>query len=241
MLECVEAELERRLCLYQTFLKLYEHHGSLLDEILGLETLNPSSVGVKSFYLQGVINNSCVHVTTNLCQGQTLCLRQPQSIWTLGRDKNSGIHLVDSYASRSHAAIYYEKQKFYLVDFNSTNGSYVNGERIFKSIELKDGDHIRLGNTTFDFFLNVSTRILPPIALESLMLTAQESVEVTTTRNLYQYPGSVLEILEDAGYGSCMNKAPLQKIQSNQSASQLLQFEQSQEIVDYFLSKNITK
>ncbi|MBW4601475.1 MAG: FHA domain-containing protein [Calothrix sp. FI2-JRJ7] len=241
MLECVEAELERRLCLYQTFLKLYEHYGSLLDEILGLETLNPSSVGVKSFYLQGVIDNSSVYVTTNLCQGQTLCLRQPQSIWTLGRDKNSGIHLVDSYASRSHAAIYYEEQKFYLVDFNSTNGSYVNGERIFKSIELKDGDHIRLGNTTFDFFLNASTRILPAITLESRMLTAQESVEVTTTRNLYQHPGSVLEILEGAGYAGCINKAPLQKIQSNQSASQLLQFEQSQEIVDYFLSKNINK
>ncbi len=241
MLECLEAELERRLCLYQTFLKLYEHHSSLLDEILELETLNPSSVGVKSFYFQGVVDNTCVYVTTNLCQGQTLCLRQPQSIWTLGRDKNSGIHLVDSYASRSHAAIYYKEQKFYLVDFNSTNGSYVNGERIFESIELKDGDHIRLGNTTFDFFLNASTRILPAIALESLMLTAQESVEVTTTRNLYQHPGSVLEILEGAGYTGCINKVSLQKIQSNQSASQLLQFEQSQEIVDYFLSKNITK
>lgn len=241
MLECVEAELERRLCLYQTFLKLYEHHGSLLDEILRLETLNPSSVGIKSFYLQGVIDNSCVYVTTNLCQGQTLCLRQPQSIWTLGRDKNSGIHLVDSYASRSHAAIYYEEQKFHLIDFNSTNGSYVNGERIFKSIELKDGDHIRLGNTSFDFFLNVSTRILPAVALESLMLTAQESVEVTTTRNLYQHPGSVLEILEGAGYANCINKAPSQKIQSYQSASQLLHFEQPQEIVDYFLSKNVSK
>lgn len=241
MLECVEAELERRLCLYQTFLKLYEHHGSLLDEIIELETLNPSSVGVKSFYFQGVVDNSCVYVTTNLCRGQTLCLKQPQSIWTLGRDKDSGIHLVDSYASRSHAAIYYKEQKFHLVDFNSTNGSYVNGERIFESIELKDGDHIRLGSTTFDFFLNESTRILPTVALESLMLTAQESLEPTTTRNLYQHPGSVLEILEGAGYASCIKLAPSQKIQSNKEASQLLQFEQPQEIVDYFLSKNITK
>jgi pSer/pThr/pTyr-binding forkhead associated (FHA) protein len=240
MPECVEAELERRLSLYQTFLKLYEHHSSLLDEILGLETLNPSSTGVKSFYLQGIIDSSSVYVTTNLCQGQTLCLRQPQSIWTLGCDLNSGICLVDSYVSQSHAAIYYEEHKFRLVDFNSTNGSYVNGERIFESIELKDGDRIRLGNTTFNFFLSVSTRILPTVALESLMQIAKEPAEVTATSNFPQQPSSVLEILKGAEYAGCVARVPSPQIQSQQLPSQLLHFEQSQEIVDYFLSKKIS-
>lgn len=231
MPECVEAELEQRLCLYQTFVKLYEHHGSLLDEILELETFHSSIKGVKSFYLQGVIDNSGVYVTTNLCQGETLSLKQPQHIWTLGRDVNSGIHMVDSYVSRCHAAIQYihEEQKFYLIDLNSTNGSYVNGEQVFKSVSLKDSDHIRLGNTTFDFFLNVSTRILPAVSLEPLMLLRQESTKVTTTKNIHQQPNPTLNILSGAEYVGCTTGAP----------SKLLHFEQSQEIVDYFLSKKV--
>lgn len=232
MPECVEAELEQRLCLYQTFLKLYEHHGSLLDEILELETFHSSITGVKSFYLQGVIDNSAVYVTTNLCQGKTLSLKQPQNIWTLGRDLNSGIHILDSYVSRCHAAIQYvnQEQKFYLVDFDSTNGSYVNGEQVFKSVELKDSDHIRVGNTTFDFFFNVSTHILPAVSLESLMLLRQQLAEVTTTKNIHYSPSANLNILEGAGeYLGCITEAP----------SKLLHFEQSQEIVDYFLSKKL--
>ncbi|BAZ15566.1 FHA domain-containing protein [Calothrix sp. NIES-4071] len=231
MPECVEAELEQRLCLYQTFLKLYEQHGSLLDEILELETFHSSITGVKSFYLQGIIDNSAVYVTTNLCQGETLSLKQPQHIWTLGRGVNSGIHILDSYVSRCHAAIQYVEceQKFYLIDFNSSNGSYVNGEQIFKQVELKDGDHIRLGNTTFDFFLNVTTRILPAVSLETLMLLSQESTEVVTTKNIYQHESANLNVLEGTGYEylPCITGAP----------SKALHFEQSQEIVDYFLSK----
>jgi pSer/pThr/pTyr-binding forkhead associated (FHA) protein len=229
MPECVEAELERRLCLYQTFLKLYEHHGSLLDEIIQLETLqHPLFTGVKSFYLQGVIDTDVVYVTTNLYQGQTVALKQPQRIWTLGRERSNGIHVsIDSYVSRRHAAIYYidEEQKFYLVDFKSTNGSYVNGERIFQRIELKDGDHIRLGNTTFDFFLNASTRVLPTVALESLMLLDPE--EVAITKHLNQEHSPMLEILGRTRYITS----------GAENITQLLNFEQSQEMIDYFLSK----
>jgi pSer/pThr/pTyr-binding forkhead associated (FHA) protein len=239
MPECVEVELERKLCLYQTFLKLYEHHSSLLDEILGIETFHSSSnLGIKSLYLQGVIDSSSVHVTTNLCQGKTVSLRQPQNYWTLGRDKNSGIYLADSYISRSHAAIYNEEHKFYLIDFNSTNGSYVNGERIFKSVELKDGDRIRLGSTIFDFFLSETANVLPAVTLEQTMLIVQSAEELTNTDNLYKQPSFISE-LEANKHAGCVDNIFPAQIKSHQPSSNLLHFEPSQEIVDYFLSKSI--
>lgn len=170
--ELQQKELERRLSLFQLFRKLYEHHSSFLHEILQLETLNKSSLtGVKPLYLQGVIDTSGVYVITNLCENQTQTLQQPQGIWTIGRDNSSGICLPNRYMSEHHAAIQYNvvKQGFYLIDFNSSNGSFVNGEAVYQPTKLKDGDRIRLGSITFDFYINQSSRVLPTVAIELLM------------------------------------------------------------------------
>jgi pSer/pThr/pTyr-binding forkhead associated (FHA) protein len=240
MAEFVEVELERRLRLYQTFLKLYEHHGSLLDEIIQLETVDQSSLaGLKSFYLQGVIDGSTAYAITNLSEGETQTLKQPQKIWTIGRDRTSGIHLPDTYVSRRHAAVQYieEEQSFCLIDFNSTNGSYLNGERVFQPVKLKDGDKIRLGNVVFYFFLNVKTRSLPTVAVELLtrLVPNQErevdlaSHESTKTKLFTEYPNGTVEILKSVGY--------IERDFADTPASQLFHFESSPEISEYFLSQ----
>jgi pSer/pThr/pTyr-binding forkhead associated (FHA) protein len=240
MAEFVEAELERRLRLYQTFLKLYEHHSSLLDEILQLETVHQSSsTGVKSFYLQGIIDGSTAYAITNLHKGETQALRQPQKIWTIGRDRTSGIYLADTYVSRRHAAIQYldEEQSFCLIDFNSTNGSYLNGERVFQPVKLKDGDKIRLGNIIFYFFLNVKTLTLPTVAVELLMqLVPNKEREVdfanhqsTKTKVFTEDPDSTVEMLKSIGY--------IERDFADTPVSQLFHLETSPEISKYFLSQ----
>ncbi|MEH1844766.1 MAG: FHA domain-containing protein [Nostoc sp.] len=171
MADFAQTEIERRLILYQVFLKLYEHHSSLLDEILQLKNLSqPSLTRVKPCYVHGVVDTTAVYLMTNLCDNQTQSLRQPQQIWTIGRHGSSGICIPDSHISRRHAAIQHiDDQGFYLIDFNSTNGSFVNGELAERPIKLKDGDRIRLGNITFDFFVNYTCRVLPTVAIDLLM------------------------------------------------------------------------
>ncbi|MDJ0737985.1 MAG: FHA domain-containing protein [Nostocaceae cyanobacterium] len=172
MADLLEPELEQRLNLYQVFLKLYENHTALLDDILQLENLSqPSFTKVKPLFVQGVIDTSGVYVITNLSEGKTQRLLQPQQIWTIGRDDSNGICIDDKHMSRHHAAIRYieEDKSFYLVDFGSTNGSFVNGEPVYQSIRLQDGDRIRLGTFTFSFLMNITTQILPAVAMESLM------------------------------------------------------------------------
>ena len=148
-------ELEQRLGLYRVFLKLYEHHRSLLDEILDLE--NSGSKARKQValqYLQGVVHHQQVHVSTNLLNGKTRSVLQPQGIWVIGRDRKMALPIQDKRLSRRHAAIQYvEKQGFYLIDFNSTNGSFINGEPVRHCVLLKDGDQIRLGSLAFTFFI----------------------------------------------------------------------------------------
>ncbi|MEA5604399.1 FHA domain-containing protein [Nostoc sp. UHCC 0252] len=171
MTDFAQTEIERRLTLYQVFLKLYEHHSSLLDEILQLENLSqPSLKKMKLCYVHGVVDANAVYLITNLCGNQTQSLRQPQQIWTIGRNRNNGIRIADNYMSRRHAAIQYiDNQGFYFIDFNSTNGSFVNGDRAFGPVKLKDGDRICVGNMTFDFFMNTTYRVLPSVAMELLM------------------------------------------------------------------------
>ncbi|MFN6513011.1 MAG: FHA domain-containing protein [Nostoc sp. CreGUA01] len=171
MTDFAQTEIERRLSLYQVFLKLYEHHSGLLDEILQLENLyQPSLKRVKTSYVHGVVDTATVYLMTNLCDNQTQSLRQPQRIWTIGRNRSSGICIADSYMSRRHAAIQHiDEQGFYLIDFNSTNGSFVNDQRALEPIKLTDGDRIRLGSLTFNFFIDQKCRTLPTVAMELLM------------------------------------------------------------------------
>ena len=110
----IPEELQQRLSLYQVFVKLYDHHGSLLEQILKLENLSTSSLNVaQSHYIQAVVDGETIYVTTNLLDGKSKSLRQSQNIWTIGRDRNSGIHINSKYVSRRHAAIQYIKQGFF--------------------------------------------------------------------------------------------------------------------------------
>lgn len=81
-------ELEKRLGLYQVFLKIYEHNRGLLDEILQLENVSfPYFSSRVPTYVQGVVQEQEVYLITNLVNGKTQKLLQPQKIWMIGRDR----------------------------------------------------------------------------------------------------------------------------------------------------------
>ena len=57
----------------------------------------------------------------------------------------------DTAVSRYHAAISRGVDGFEVADLSSTNGTFVNGNRVRTSMELKRGDEIRFGGTRFAF------------------------------------------------------------------------------------------
>jgi len=120
-------------------------------------------------YVQGIIHPDWVYLVTDLIDGTSIALEQPQKIWTLGRGKGRvALLLRDKQLSRVHAAIQYvEQQGFYLVDLGSTNGSTVNGEQIREGRTLlKDKDYIQIGKTSFTFYMCDRVSQLGPIAPE---------------------------------------------------------------------------
>lgn len=172
-------EIEQRLGLYQVFLKLYEHHRGLLDEILQLEKTNYKTfASIATRCVTGVIQGQTAYLVSNLANGRTQTLLQSQGIWTIGRDRQLSIPIPDRRLSRHHAAIQYiQNQGFYLVDLGSMNGSFVNGEPLQGRRLLKDGDRIRLSSLTFSFFLCNDTQTLdetPPDILAQLATLTEE-------------------------------------------------------------------
>jgi parallel beta-helix repeat protein len=76
---------------------------------------------------------------------------QVQGTMRIGRTAENEIALDDSQISRHHAAISREADGFSLEDLGSTNGTFLNEQRIVERHHLKDGDRIRVGNTTLAF------------------------------------------------------------------------------------------
>lgn len=185
-----DAELQDRLRTYQVFLKLYDHHRGLLNEILDLENSGDSPVGVTLPYIQGFMSDQQVFLVTNLVQSKTQALRHPQNVWIIGRDPyQASIPIHDIRLSRCHAAVQYiAGQGFYLIDLGSRNRSLVNGEPVRQAL-LKDGDQVRLGSVTFSFFLCQSIQTLPALSVDiaSRLKDYQAVAAQTSSQALNQF------------------------------------------------------
>ena len=64
---------------------------------------------------------------------------------TIGRDSNNGVVINDSVISRKHARLTFQGGKYVLDDLGSTNGSFVNGQRLVGPVVLKSGDVVSFG------------------------------------------------------------------------------------------------
>lgn len=62
----------------------------------------------------------------------------------VGRASDVGMVLVEDMVSRKHARIVVDGQRLGILDLGSTNGTFVNGEKI-QRIELKAGDRVLVG------------------------------------------------------------------------------------------------
>jgi len=78
--------------------------------------------------------------------GQTIKLSS-RSLWKVGRSTDSDLVLQDASISRSHAEFHGHDEQWELIDLNSSNGTFVNGERIQRK-NLTTDDKIQFGSNT---------------------------------------------------------------------------------------------
>lgn len=70
----------------------------------------------------------------------------------IGRSPDNHVSIPDGSVGKRHASIHIRDKTYEIEDLQSTNGVFVNGQRVLKA-HLKDGDSIRLGSTEMQFRL----------------------------------------------------------------------------------------
>jgi hypothetical protein len=81
---------------------------------------------------------------------------------TIGRAVESDIVITSRRVSREHARVVCQGRRVVLVDLDSTNGTFLNDERVLAPIELRDGDSISVGDVILTFHDPDSTFLETP-------------------------------------------------------------------------------
>jgi pSer/pThr/pTyr-binding forkhead associated (FHA) protein len=72
-----------------------------------------------------------------------------QAVVNVGRGATSDLVINNDTVSSHHARLAYNLNQWWLQDLNSTNGTYINGQRLLTSTVLTTGDLIGFGEVNF--------------------------------------------------------------------------------------------
>lgn len=87
-------------------------------------------------------------VTEGPLTGRTIDLGgQPLLI---GRAQDAGLVLEDDYASGRHARLFPQGSRWFLEDLGSTNGTFVQGNQLTRTMPLDLGTSVRIGKTVME-------------------------------------------------------------------------------------------
>jgi pSer/pThr/pTyr-binding forkhead associated (FHA) protein len=87
-------------------------------------------------------------VTAGALKGTTLDLTQQQI--TLGRANDATLVLNDDYASSRHARIFPQDGQWIVEDLGSTNGTYLDRQKVTRPMPVPLGVPIRIGKTVLE-------------------------------------------------------------------------------------------
>lgn len=144
-------------------------------------------------------------------------IKIPSEALTIGRAPACKIRPNDPCVSLHHCRIKRFAGAVVLQDLQSTNGTFVNGERIVQPVELWDQDQIQVGR--FVFAIHIYADVAAESDADRLALDAfvldEESEEPTTDRTLFardRVAAGALTSLEELGQGEAGPSSPPSRV-----------------------------
>ncbi len=113
----------------------------------------------------------------------------PNSEVIVGRASELDMVLVEDMVSRRHAKIVVSADQVTIQDLGSTNGTFVNGERI-KRATLNDGDRVLIGTSIIKLVTSDAATVSPPVGRKQL----QEVAAGRRTNQVRSMSGAIDEV-----------------------------------------------
>lgn len=113
----------------------------------------------------------------------------------LGRHAESDVLLTEGHASRRHAKLVLMPDGAWLEDLGSSNGTFINGERITGRVRLSSGDRLRFDVEEYDFRMPepVIAPILPDLddnEHKTMYRPVEAAAIVAESSGTYKRPGA---------------------------------------------------
>jgi pSer/pThr/pTyr-binding forkhead associated (FHA) protein len=109
---------------------------------------------------------------------QTIAIEDERT--SFGRGSEATHRFDDDGLSRLHATVYREGDRVWVVDENSTNGTFVNGEKTAPGgMPLRNGDTIRIGHRT-NLTVRIAEKAERPAVMEPVAATPLQTVSASS-------------------------------------------------------------
>jgi pSer/pThr/pTyr-binding forkhead associated (FHA) protein len=99
-------------------------------------------------------------LTAGTMQGKAIPITLTQFL--IGRDRQCHLRPASPLVSNRHCALLVRSGKVYARDLGSTNGTFVNKQRLTGEVLLHDQDHLQVGPVAFQVRLEATPRVQKP-------------------------------------------------------------------------------
>ena len=103
---------------------------------------------------------SLVVLTPGKTLGKVIPISQPQFL--IGRDAQCQMRPASPLISKRHCALIQRDGQVFVRDFDSTNGTFVNGEQVKGEIEVHEGDKLKVGPLEFAVKIEATVSVNRP-------------------------------------------------------------------------------
>jgi DNA-binding response OmpR family regulator len=121
---------------------------------------------------------------------------------TIGRAVENDVVITSKRVSREHARVRCEGRRVTLEDLGSTNGTFLNDERVLTPVQLRDEDRIKIGDVTLIFhdpditfrdtpFPELELDVAAGVARVDRRLVGLSAKEFALLVHLYEHRGQV--------------------------------------------------
>lgn len=104
----------------------------------------------------------------------------------VGRHQDANIVLQSAEISRRHAALLLKDQALFIQDLNSSNGTFVNGERIAVETALKQGDVLAFASLQFEVGFDAEAVRAQPAVTEQGVTEVVQPAEAVATSSTFE-------------------------------------------------------